>query len=247
MPKLDYLTLLSSEPVLLQNVGHIKPPKLIDIRRLGMTNYNMFISVLNFTQNKFEEVFNVKNNKKEYFDLIFNDQNFREMFYNIFSFFICENIYVDVNDKCYVVYRNNPNPKDDKDKYLIVGLINKDTFDDVKDVILQFNYVKSNVIDKSKVKDQHTRDLLDFMEKAREKQKTSTKDDENLTLPNIISALSTFHNTLNILNIWDLTVYQLFDQFKRQSYKNQIDMCSMNHSVWGGEFDNSIWFDSMNH
>ena len=50
-------------------------------------------------------------------------------------------------------------------------------------------------------------------------------------LPNLISALCVQHNSINMCNVWDLTVYQLYDQFLRQSYLNQVNIHAMNYAA----------------
>lgn len=67
-------------------------------------------------------------------------------------------------------------------------------------------------------------------------------------MPNIISALAAHHNSLNIINIWDLTVYQLNDQFKRQRYIDYYHILSRSVSIWGdkdSKFDDSLWFSNV--
>ena len=61
----------------------------------------------------------------------------------------------------------------------------------------------------------------------------------------MVSALAVQHNSLNLSNIWDLTVYQLYDQFFRQNNKNQLDIHAMNYAGWGGEFDPTSWFRAL--
>lgn len=64
-------------------------------------------------------------------------------------------------------------------------------------------------------------------------------------LPNLISALCVQHNSINMCNVWDLTVYQLYDQFLRQSYLNQVNIHAMNYAGWGGEFDPNDWYKKL--
>lgn len=243
MIKLDYLTLLCNEPVFLQNVGHIKPPKIIDVKHLGFNNYNMFISILNFTKDKFVEVFNIADNKKEYFDLIFDNQYFREMFKDIFSFFMCEKIKVDTNYHCYVVYTDNPKFKSENDKEIIVGVINKDTFEIVKDLILQFNYCKIDDLEQAKPAGKHTAELLAKREKYKKKFANSNgESDSDISLPNIVSKVSAYSCGINLLNVWDYTVFQIFDQFFVLNSKQYLDMANLSHSVWGGEYKVPEWY-----
>lgn len=70
-----------------------------------------------------------------------------------------------------------------------------------------------------------------------------------MELPNIISSISSHHNSLNIINVWDLTVYQLYDQFNRQRLGDSFNIQSMSVAAWGdsdGKFDETVWFSLIN-
>lgn len=246
--KLDYLTLLGSEPVYIKDIGSVKSPTLRDVRKLGFENYNMYMAILNFDKKQFIKVFNLKDQTiidKEYFDIVFDSQEFREMFYNIFSFFMCEKVYVDIADKCYVLYVENPKPKNKNDKQLIVGIIRKDNFEIVKDIILQFNYCNNDDIRPTKPAGKHTAELLEKSKKYKEKFAEQNKEaDKDISLPNIISKVATYSNSINFLNIWDLTIFQIFDMFATLSNKQITDMCNMSYSVWGGNHDIPKWYKS---
>lgn len=48
-----------------------------------------------------------------------------------------------------------------------------------------------------------------------ERLKKKDKKDDNIRLMDLISVLAAKHHNLNIMNIWDLTIYQFNDQFKQ--------------------------------
>ena len=65
----------------------------------------------------------------------------------------------------------------------------------------------------------------------------------------MISSISAHSKTLNILNIWDLTIFQLYDQFARMRNDDLYMMNSTSVSVWGdkeNKFDDTIWFSIIN-
>lgn len=77
-------------------------------------------------------------------------------------------------------------------------------------------------------------------------QKQKAADERALSLSSIISAVAARHHSLNILNIWDLTVYQLYDQFAQLNKSLQVDVSSMRWAAWGQEpFDFSLWYKDM--
>ncbi len=71
-----------------------------------------------------------------------------------------------------------------------------------------------------------------------------------MELGNIISAVAGKSQTLNLLNIWDLTVFQLWDSFFRLSSNNLYAIQSMSVAAWGDKdkhFDAASWFRRINH
>ena len=67
----------------------------------------------------------------------------------------------------------------------------------------------------------------------------------NMELGNIISAVANKSQSLNIINIWELTVYQVWDCFSRLSNNSIYDIQSMSVAAWGNKdnyFDATAWF-----
>lgn len=58
--------------------------------------------------------------------------------------------------------------------------------------------------------------------KRRQREKDSQKGD-GITLPDIISALCTYGIGYTIFNVWDLTIYQLYEQFERLQAKDEYE------------------------
>ena len=83
------------------------------------------------------------------------------------------------------------------------------------------------------------------LQRGRSEKAKHTKADKNMELGNIISAVANKSQSLNILNIWDLTVYQLWDCFSRLSNNSIYDIQSMSVAAWGNKdnyFDATAWF-----
>ena len=83
------------------------------------------------------------------------------------------------------------------------------------------------------------------LQKGRAERSRQTKTDQNMELGNIISAVASKSHSLNILNIWDLTVFQLWDCFARLTNNSIYDIQSMSVAAWGNKnnyFDVTAWF-----
>jgi hypothetical protein len=94
-------------------------------------------------------------------------------------------------------------------------IIDNSNFKEIIQIIRDQNVVKER---EEKITTKKERDYKDMLNKAREKYKgylKATGKLDNTDLVDIISAVSARHQSLNLLNIYELTVYQLIDQFKR--------------------------------
>ena len=106
------------------------------------------------------------------------------------------------------------------------GVINSKNWGDVCEVCLKSAYIEppNRPSPTKKYKNEFTRKKFEefYRKKAayEEKKRSTQKANPDYELANIISSLATFHNSLNMANIWDLTVYQVHDTFARQRQKN---------------------------
>ena len=86
------------------------------------------------------------------------------------------------------------------------------------------------------------------LQKGRKSAAKQSKEDKNMELGNILSAVANKSQSLNILNIWDLTVFQVWDCFARLSSNSIYEIQSMSVAAWGNKdntFDASAWFKRM--
>ena len=83
-------------------------------------------------------------------------------------------------------------------------------------------------------------------DRAKAKQKTGNGDSK-LQLTDFIASVAIGTNSLNMLNIWDLTYYAFQDQLKRMSWHEEFDI-NMRASMAGAKMDKnklSHWIKSM--
>ena len=140
----------------------------------------------------------------------------------------------------------------------LVGVINRSNFKDVVDIILQRNSVQREeeitAEDLTKVKNKNK--VMQLMEKMKKGQKQLDKTREkkreekgmasDTELANIISCVAAKnHNGINMINIWDMTIYNLYEQFKLIRENNIHDAETLSVFVWGdksNKFDIDAWF-----
>lgn len=83
--------------------------------------------------------------------------------------------------------------------------------------------------------------------KKRAKSKAKSNGDSNLQLTDFIASVAIGTNSLNMINIWDLTYYAFQDQLKRMSWHEEFDI-NMRASMAGAKMDKnklSHWIKSM--
>lgn len=124
-------------------------------------------------------------------------------------------------------------------------VINRDNFDDVVSMIQLQNNPEKSVSDEDEYNpaNELAKSIAEKLKRSKEiveKSKALESDGDGLTIPDIISAVSAMSNSLNKLNIWDLTIYQLYDEFARltkiDNYRLQIQA-----SMWSSDIEIEHW------
>lgn len=262
--KLDYFTLLCPEPISL-SIGTIKPPTLRDIGKLTFPVFGMYQVYLKLTPSDYYELLNresgeknwdtlTDNEKKEItlYDVVVFEDSLHDAFTDVFNFFFVERVifrdgfFLVINTDDYEILADEI----EITKENLKGIINHTSFVDVLDILQQVCCIKSdNPLDdpKPKFKNAKAKRIYDKMLEANKVQNKNKqmKDILNFSLPNIISATANKSYGLNIINIWDATLFQLYDQFEKIQNDDTHYMNVVRVAVWGDEknqFDPSLWY-----
>ena len=244
--KLSYFELLSPDPIQIQKVGGIISPKLKDISKIGINTYQYYLTILlmdlktYFTMIQQEEQFQLLSDEDKaqmnVFDLLTMDDKSAELLQNVLNFFIEEDVIWSSQNHAFLIH-NDEN---------VIGIITKEIYPQICDLICQRNCIKSNQEeDLSKVKSKKALEIMKKLQKGKAEKAKATKTDKNMELGNIISAVANKSQSLNIINIWELTVYQVWDCFSRLSNNSIYDIQSMSVAAWGNKdnyFDATAWF-----
>lgn len=244
--KLSYFDLLSPDPIQICNVGSIISPTLREIRAIGYNTYQYYLSMLLLDENTYMSVVTNRENenslsdintspKLDIFELLTLTEESVSILQKVLNFFMKEEVFYLSENHVFAVKHNDK----------VIGAITKDNYSQICDLICQRNNIKSEKEeDLSKVKSKKALDILNKLKKGR-KNKSKQSKNKNMELENIISAVANKSPSLNILNIWDLTVYQLWDSFSRLCNNNIYDIQSMSVAAWGDKdnhFDATSWF-----
>ena len=259
--KLNYGTQLSPFPIVL-SIGTLIKPTLREISdpSKGMSfeklnYYEVLIKMtpeIFYTKIKGEEgrkywnsLTETQKNNISLYHTVINDKQLLQTFVEIFNFFFLEN--VSFYEKSFILFDKDTQNADDISQNDIHGVIVEDNFTEILDLIQQICCIsdEEEIIDDSKFKNKRAKELYYKMKKAAKKERQNKKIDINFTLANIISAVSNKHPSLNFINIWNLTIFQLLDAFNRLQINTTYDIDATRVSVWGDEkktFDAALWY-----
>ena len=254
MIELDYGALLSPEPVVL-SIGTILKPKLRDISKLTLLKLTPKLYYTELLRDedgeqKWNSLDDETRDSLTLFDIIQKDAPLQQSYCDVLNFFFLEKVVY--AEKAFILLRPDfNNPKDIDAKRDIHGVISTaETFQQVSNIIQQICCIYEKPKEKNediKFKNKLAKKIYEKMLKAQEERdlKKSKQVNKDYSLPNIISAVSNKHNSLNPINVWDLTIYQLIDSFNRLRTNAVYDINSLRISVWGDEkkqFDETLWY-----
>jgi hypothetical protein len=160
---------------------------------------------------------------------------FKEPFLEALSYFVEEDIAWD--------QRTTTFKCSDSDGSL-VGEITKDTYQRVRKAIMESNCLALEE-EKSEMKFANTKakSIFEKLRAGRQKKKQIRSNNKEPSIEDIISSVSVRSNAYTLLNIWDLSIYQLYDQFARLSVNYELDVYSLRWAAWGTEpFDFTLWY-----
>lgn len=250
--RLDYGTQLSPTPIKL-SIGTLKKPTLREISDLSFDKFNLYEAFLKITP----EQYLTKSRDKKYWDnlpddkkssitmfsIIQEEEYLQKIYSEIFDFFFVEPVIF--REGIFIILHKQI--EGDLTMEDICGVIHEKSFMEVIEIIQQICsiYEVEESIDEMKFKNNAARKIMEKILKGNKKKKEAKKADINLSLPNIISAVSNKHPTINPINVWDLTIFQLLDSFGRLQVNTMYGINSTRVSVWGDEkktFDISLWY-----
>jgi len=246
--KFTYEDLISGEPIFVEGIGHFRSPLLSEIKPnsgIGMWEYNLYLNILSWEKDTLVKIMGVRsssllskiqdNDKISCFDAITLNKQLKELLLKAMTFFIQETITWDEKSHGFITKKDG--------EETITGYINRDNFEDVKDMILQLNYIGLGKSSKpTGFASEKARKLWERAQKYLKEDAKRTPQDKKMSLGNIISKLSVASNSYNLFNIYNLTIFQLYDQFFQYGYLRATELNERAYSIHGGKgFDMQGW------
>lgn len=211
----------------------VRQPTLGDIDQLGYERYHSLISTFLVGKADLLKTLGVEDGPEfdpySVYDLMGAISELRETLLAALRFFVVEPI--SYNDGKF--YAND-------------HLLNKADLEDVAEAVMQLSYIKHDSQSQHRFASEKARRIWEKCQKGKAKLRKATQQDVNMELPNLIGAVSARNCGYTLLNIWDLTVYQLYDQFTRMNVNVQMDIYATRWAAWGkDDFDVSLWFKNI--
>ena len=248
--KFSYEELISGDSIFVQNIGHIHSPFLWQLKPtkgIGVSYYNFYLNILSW--DKFDTLKFIQslrlgsvkalkgNDRLEVFDIMTLIDNFRELLQTAMAFFMDEKLVWDANS-----YRFETRSQTDGE---LIGYIDRTNFEDVRDMMLQVNYIGiGDQAKPAKFTSAKAKELWELAQKHLKETSVKNPKDKKMELGNIISKLCAVPSGYTLLNIYDLTVFQLYDQFFQYGYLRAMDLNEMAFSNHGGKnFDFQAWLN----
>ena len=255
--KLEYGTILCPEPITL-SIGTIRNPKLREIGKITFEKFGYYEDLLKLTPALYytrikgddgaaywNSLSDEEKEKIDLYDIIISDDKLIMMYTEIFNFFFIEPVIF--REGFFILLKEDIEDEDAVVPDKIRGVIAKELLPQVLNLLQQICCIneEEEKEENLKFKNNLAKRLYEKMAKAKKESKNEKKKDINMTLPNIISSVSNRHLSINPINVWDMTIFQLLDSFNRTQINTMYDIDATRVSVWGDEkktFDISLWY-----
>lgn len=199
----DELRLLKGSSFFVDQI-EIKPFTLGEIVEIG---YEKYQQLLNIFVIEVEDI--LKEIPEELEDITVFDLFLRSGSQELFEGFISAiSLFLRIENK-------NEFSIDDEVNNILIGenkIINKYNWTKICDIIQMQNCVKRQKEEEYNPANEAARAII---EKIKENKKNAQKKKELVTLSSMISGISWKSNNINTFNVWDLTIYKLYDGLNR--------------------------------
>ena len=237
--------MLTGDTIPVKGVGHLRSPHLSELapaHGVGYDIYNLYLNFLSWDKEKilqYDKVMGLRGvdrlsaaERLTTYDVITLLPETREFCREVLSFFMSETIEWEDETRKYVAYST------DDDEQHITGEICRENFEDVRSMMLQLNFIGLDQEDEHVTHtSDHSKELWEraqsFLKKQAEAKEKEDKPEYHIG--NIVSKLCSVHPSYNFLNVWKLTVFQLYDAFFQCSYMRSSDLNEAIFSNHGGD------------
>lgn len=248
----DKHTLICGIPAVVHGIA-VRQPTLHEILRvIGYDKYSSFLYVIGVSAEQFMEsmekggaksvadAYNALTDEQRAqihrFDLLLAEPSWRGILMDALSFFICGDLDFNLQTGLLSVVNENGRLP-----------IDGETFDLIRDFVFQAARLKSEKAKPAGFVNAAAKVAYEKLQALKAEQQANTKkpakSDPDMELWNLIGAVAAHSRGYNLLNIFELTVYQLYDQFERINNQEYLDGYASKWAAWGKDtFDFGGWY-----
>lgn len=247
----QYFDMLSGCPIEYTSVGHIRSPQLKELtpEGIGGQRYKLYLNILSSDKNDLVDTLKgisqanldklLKYDDIDVFDMVRIMPHIRSFFLETFDFFLVEKIEWSEEDLQFKTYITNEN-----NEKVTKGTIDKTNFENVRTAMLEMNFIFTKKDEPKKYESAKAKELWEKAQEAMTKiKKQSSNNEKNYyQLDNIVSKFCIIQPNYNIKNVFELTVFQLYDQFFQARNIRTANLTDMIFAIHGGEkYDFESW------
>lgn len=109
--------------------------------------------------------------------------------------------------------------------YLDKILITSEIYEKIKEVLIYQNCISSEKKEEKKKESERAKKIKEKIEKLKNKVKEiKKKKDLDLTLNDLISSFVSYSKNIDIFNVWNMSLYQFYDQLKRMQIVSDYEI-----------------------
>lgn len=248
--KLSKFDLMSGNEIYIEGVGRIRQPTLKEIKDVGFENYYNKLSLITVDMSQLIELFGLQEKDMPEdivpFDIFSISEDSAAFLLDSLQFFFIDKLEFAMKHRAFISILDFPKTNRKVDIEVNIGKIDRTNFQMVRDVILEMSGFTVDETKDARPKNETAKRILEKLAQGRAKMESSkknVKDTESHALWNIIGAVAACSTTYNLNNIWDLTVWQLYDQFARINNQFYLNIMAMRWCAWGeDQFDCTPWY-----
>jgi len=205
------LKLLLGQPIPIEGLGKIYSPSTDDVAELGYSVYNEYLSRLLVNKDKIQATPEEKEQLttfKVIISLCVYDEDFREVFVKALEFMFKESVHLGQSDSDVFFYLGNIEDQ---------RFITQDNIELIQVLVRLANQVKvQDEEDEESSYNPADEVAAKIIAEMLERRRNKPKPKPTINFHSIVSGLSNKSNSINYLNIGQLSIYQLYDKFHRQ-------------------------------
>lgn len=230
---INQMTLERGSQIIVGEHCTLRQPRLSEIADFGYDRYQMMISAFLIGKKELLNSLGAEDGPDfdayTLYDLIAAIPELRANFAEALGFFVCGSV-----------------THDAEGFYVDGQLLSKQELQDIAAAVQQMSYIEVDEESQHIFASEKARRVWEKCHKGRASLRKESRKDLNMELPNLIGAVAARGYGYTLLNIWDLTVFQLYDQFTRMNVNVQMDIYSSRWAAWGkDDFDVSMWFKNI--